>query len=226
MPDVRDYAPKINYEPQSSSSRHLRSTQETNGDFDRRTSLPAVPHRPTEYSRLQPRLKGDSLWTYPSPQHQQQSLVTSPSPAPSDPAQSKQEQSPNNDALFRTDPMTRRQTGRLLSMRVPSQLVTKFLNIAQKNTSKRVETLGLLLGTEHMQYGSIPQLVVEVLLIPKQTGTSDTCAMLNEEDVLAVSLERGLDCLGWKFSFAKKADFIRIMIESIQTQKEQENEVV
>lgn len=82
-------------------------------------------------------------------------------------------------------------------MRVPSQLITKFLNIAQKNTSKRVETLGLLLGTEHMQYGSIPQLVVEVLLIPKQTGTSDTCAMLNEEDVLAVSLERGLDCLGW-----------------------------
>lgn len=40
-------------------------------------------------------------------------------------------------------------------------------------------------------------LVVEVLLVPRQTGTSDTCAMEGEEQVLEVCLERGLDCLGW-----------------------------
>ncbi|KAJ9128265.1 hypothetical protein QFC24_000558 [Naganishia onofrii] len=196
MPDARDYAPKITYQAPTSSPGNHQTTYENYAEYDRRTSLPPVPHRPTEYSRLQPRPSGDLTGNYPSPQHhQQRSVTTTPSPAPSD--QSARGQPSNNDASSRTDPMTRRQTGRLLSMRVPSQLITKFLDIAQKNTSKRVETLGLLLGTEHMQYGSIPQLVVEVLLIPKQTGTSDTCAMLNEEDVLAVSLERGLDCLGW-----------------------------
>jgi STAM-binding protein len=82
-------------------------------------------------------------------------------------------------------------------MRVPSQVISQFLSLAQRNTSRRIETLGLLLGTERLQYGRIPQLVVEVLVVPQQTGTSDTCAMLSEEQVLAVSLERGLDCLGW-----------------------------
>ncbi|KAJ9125521.1 hypothetical protein QFC22_000482 [Naganishia vaughanmartiniae] len=195
MPDARDYTPKITYQPPSSNSSHRQTSHEPYGEYDSGTPLPPVPHRPTEYNRLQPRPSGVSTLAYPAPQQYQRSLSTTPSPVPSD--QSAREHPTNNDTPSRTDPMTRRQTGRLLSMRVPSQLITKFLNIAQKNTSQRVETLGLLLGTEHMQYGSIPQLVVEVLLIPKQTGTSDTCAMLNEEDVLAVSLERGLDCLGW-----------------------------
>jgi STAM-binding protein len=91
-------------------------------------------------------------------------------------------------------------------MRVPSQLITQFLSLAQRNTSNRIETLGLLLGTERMQYGRIPQLVVEVLLIPNQTGTSDTCAMLSEEQVLQVSLERGLDCLGWVSGVCKRPE--------------------
>ncbi|KAJ9100099.1 hypothetical protein QFC19_005779 [Naganishia cerealis] len=211
MPDARDYMTKIAYQPPASSSTQQQTDHDQYGRYGDRIAAPSVPQRPMDYNRLQPRPSGDPTWTYSSSQHYRLPLTSSPSPAPSDSIESPREQPVNNDASSRADPMTRRKTGRLLSMRVPSQLISKFLNIAQKNTKKRVETLGLLLGTEHMQYGSIPQLVVEVLLIPKQTGTSDTCAMLSEEEVLAVSLERGLDCLGWIHTHPTQSCFMSSM---------------
>jgi hypothetical protein len=191
MPDVRDYVSKGTYQPSAGPVIERSTGQE-------RYSAPAVPNRPAEYARLQPRPYGDSKWTYAQPAARR--ITPSGSPA-SDPPRAASRQSgtqtPPSESPRAPDPTTRRTTGALLSMRVPAHLIARFLALAQRNTARRIETLGLLLGTERLQYGRIPQLVVEVLVVPKQTGTGDTCAMLQEEEVLAVSLERGLDCLGW-----------------------------
>lgn len=192
MPDVKDYIVKGTYQP-SPGPVGERSTA-----GERYSAPPPVPSRPEEYARLQPRPNGESsAWTYSSPV---------PDPPRAIPSQSGAQTPPFSDSPHAPDPTTRRTTGALLSMRIPSHLIAHFLSLAQRNTSRRTETLGLLLGTERLQYGRIPQLVVEVLVVPKQTGTSDTCAMLQEEEVLAVSLERGLDCLGWvRHTFASCA---------------------
>lgn len=167
MPDAADYVSKIDYRPRSREREDRGST-----------IAPSVPSRPEEYARLQPRPAN-----YEQPHSQPQQHRSEPQPPPPT------ENTPS--------PLTRRQTGALLPTHVPSSLIPRFLALAQPNTTARIETLGLLLGREHLAYGRIPMLVVEVLLIPRQTGTSDTCAMVGEEQVLEVCLERGLDCLGW-----------------------------
>lgn len=38
---------------------------------------------------------------------------------------------------------------------------------------------------------------ISTLIIPKQTATSDTCTMTNEEELIDYAEERGLIMLGW-----------------------------
>ena len=64
--------------------------------------------------------------------------------------------------------------------------------IAKVNTEMNKETCGLLLGKDKGDRYS-----VTTLLIPKQTSTSDTCTMLEEELVLEFTEERSLITLGW-----------------------------
>ncbi len=81
---------------------------------------------------------------------------------------------------------------------MPFSILSTFLDIAQPQTSRKIETCALLLGTSR-ERGSLDneELVVEVLLVPKQKGGSDTCQMEEEEMVVEVQLERGLIALGW-----------------------------
>lgn len=189
MPDAKDYVPKP-YQPSTGAHTERFTPQQS-------YPAPPVPSRPAEYARLQPRPSGDSAGTHAHPTTHRPSPSGSPAPDPPRTTSSQNgTQTPPVESRA-PEPSVRRSTGALLSMRVPAQVISQFLSLAQRNTSRRIETLGLLLGTERLQYGRIPQLVVEVLVVPQQTGTSDTCAMLSEEQVLAVSLERGLDCLGW-----------------------------
>ena len=61
---------------------------------------------------------------------------------------------------------------------VPSGLITNFESIAEPNTCSNIETCGFLSGTI-----SGDQLKVTHLLIPKQSGTSDSCITNNEEEM-------------------------------------------
>jgi len=80
----------------------------------------------------------------------------------------------------------------LKSVSLPRECLPRFLAIAKVNTEMNKETCGLLLGKDKGYKYS-----VTTLLIPKQTSTSDTCTMLEEELVLQFTEERNLITLGW-----------------------------
>ncbi|KAG6811657.1 hypothetical protein H0H92_006419 [Tricholoma furcatifolium] len=80
----------------------------------------------------------------------------------------------------------------LRQVNVPRECLSRFVNIAMVNTSKNLETCGLLLGKDRGN-----KFAVTTLLIPKQHATSDTCAMDEEELVMQFTEERGLITLGW-----------------------------
>ncbi|KAL1921190.1 uncharacterized protein VTP21DRAFT_10906 [Calcarisporiella thermophila] len=80
----------------------------------------------------------------------------------------------------------------LRSVVVPTSLLKKFLDIAQPNTNKNLETCGILSGTLKRNIFTI-----NTLIIPKQTSTSDTCTTTNEEELFAYQDERDLMTLGW-----------------------------
>ena len=80
----------------------------------------------------------------------------------------------------------------LKSVSLPRECLPRFLAIAKVNTEMNKETCGLLLGKDKGN-----RYAVTTLLIPKQTSTSDTCTMLEEELVLQFTEERSLITLGW-----------------------------
>ena len=61
---------------------------------------------------------------------------------------------------------------------VPYALLTKFESLAEPNTNINIETCGFLTGTI-----SSDQLKITHLIIPKQSGTSDSCITRNEEEM-------------------------------------------
>ncbi|KAI0379470.1 hypothetical protein F5Y04DRAFT_129106 [Hypomontagnella monticulosa] len=80
----------------------------------------------------------------------------------------------------------------LRSIFLPSGLRSKFLDIAEPNTKRGVETAGILLGTAVNN-----ALFVSCLLIPQQSSTSDTCDMENENALLEYCITHDLLQLGW-----------------------------
>jgi len=75
---------------------------------------------------------------------------------------------------------------------VPADLVKVFLGVARSNSDRGLETLGTLGGRL-----SNNQLLVTHLLIPRQTGKSDSCTMEGLEDVWDVHDREDIIFLGW-----------------------------
>lgn len=122
---------------------------------------------------------------------------------PSKPPPHQSTSSPSNATTASTNVSTQR-TSSLRVLRIPSSTIPTFLRLSQKNTSSKIETCALLLGTIRERYDPVlrvgtgmEELLVEMLLVPKQRGTGDTCVMEEEEGVIGVQLERGLIALGW-----------------------------
>jgi len=80
----------------------------------------------------------------------------------------------------------------LRELRIPSHITRVFMELAASNTRKNVETCGVLAGRLAHNKFSITHMIV-----PKQEGTSDTCAMVAEEEILAVQDRLDLLTLGW-----------------------------
>jgi len=76
----------------------------------------------------------------------------------------------------------------------PRDTLTKFVQIASYNTSKNLETCGLLLGRLKRNGKGY---IVTTLVIPRQHATSETCTMDGEEILADYQLERDLLTLGW-----------------------------
>ena len=75
---------------------------------------------------------------------------------------------------------------------IPSGLIPEFVKRAEPNTRKGIETCGLLMARLTRNVFTITH-----LLIPKQTGTVDTCATTHEEEQFAFQDAHDLLVVGW-----------------------------
>lgn len=86
---------------------------------------------------------------------------------------------------------------------VPAKLMSKFLILAIRNTENNKETCGILAGV--LQHD---QLFITHLLIPKQSGTSDSCSTENEEEIFSFQDEHDLITLGWIHTHPSQTAFL------------------
>ncbi|XP_046378924.1 STAM-binding protein-like A [Haliotis rufescens] len=93
--------------------------------------------------------------------------------------------------------------GGLREITVPTDLMKKFLDIAQSNTDKKTETLGILFGTLAQD-----QFHVTHLFIPQQRGTPDSCDMENEIDLIDYQDKYNLINLGWIHTHPTQTAFL------------------
>ncbi|CAO3649247.1 unnamed protein product [Mucor fragilis] len=108
--------------------------------------------------------------------------------------------------IHRTGPTTDASTERgepLRKMLLPEGIHARFLSIAQPNTNKKIETCGILAGTLKNNI-----LKITTLIIPKQTGTSDTCTTENEEDLFDIQDKHDLLTFGWIHTHPTQSCFL------------------
>uniref|UniRef100_A0A803MTS2 JAB1/MPN/MOV34 metalloenzyme domain-containing protein n=1 Tax=Chenopodium quinoa TaxID=63459 RepID=A0A803MTS2_CHEQI len=77
-------------------------------------------------------------------------------------------------------------------LHIPVRMMEDFLRLAQQNTTKNLETCGVLAGSLKNRVFHITTLIV-----PKQESTSDSCQTLNEEEIFEVQDKASLFPLGW-----------------------------
>ncbi|KAG6431409.1 hypothetical protein SASPL_109488 [Salvia splendens] len=77
-------------------------------------------------------------------------------------------------------------------LHIPVKILDDFLRLARENTSRNLETCGVLAGSLKNRVFHITTLIV-----PKQESTSDSCQTLNEEEIFDVQDKRSLFPLGW-----------------------------
>ena len=70
-------------------------------------------------------------------------------------------------------------SSKLTTVSVPYSLSTQFLKVSSANNLKNLETCGILFGSL-----SGNEIKITHCLVPKQTGTHDSCTTTNEEQIL------------------------------------------
>ncbi|KAF6775322.1 hypothetical protein AHF37_05111 [Paragonimus kellicotti] len=89
------------------------------------------------------------------------------------------------------------------TVRISPLLIQRFLQLAQKNTSDNRETCGILCGRVSGNEFQITDLV-----LPKQSGTSDSCATYKEEELFEYTEKHGLLVLGWIHTHPSQTAFL------------------
>ncbi|KAF6745470.1 Mov34-domain-containing protein [Ephemerocybe angulata] len=136
---------------------------------------------------------------YPGPTRPQP-----PVPGPPPPASAPAAPPPPPPILTTSTPKTAPDAAPgLKQVTLPRECLPRFIAIAKVNTNLNKETCGLLLGVDKGH-----KFVVTTLLIPKQSATSDTCTMDEEELVLQFTEERGLITLGWIHTHPSQSCFM------------------
>lgn len=93
--------------------------------------------------------------------------------------------------------------GGLRAVKIPDDTMMKFLEVARSNTSKNIETCGILAGQLKQQ-----QLLVTHVILPKQSGTSDSCNTMNEEEIFDIQDQLNLITLGWIHTHPSQTAFL------------------
>ena len=158
-----------------------------------------VPPHPHTHQQHGPQVTNPAAYMRPPP--------PLPSSSTSETFAQSQLQTESNRIIQASDPNFD-STKPLKSVSLPRECFPRFLAIAKVNTEMNKETCGLLLGKDiGLKYS------VTMLLIPKQTSTSDTCTMLEEELVLQFTEERSLVTLGWVSFITFAYTFLKLIIE-------------
>ena len=77
---------------------------------------------------------------------------------------------------------------------IDQELIYRFLELVFNDTDKEIESCGLLAGKLNTDTNSF---YISHLLLPKQSGTQNTCHSTNDEETGNYQIENGLQPLGW-----------------------------
>ncbi|XP_019755327.2 STAM-binding protein-like [Dendroctonus ponderosae] len=102
-----------------------------------------------------------------------------------------------------SESLTKYDTDTLRAVLVPAKVMTLFQSLAQNNTDKNVETCGILAGKLEMN-----QLIITHMIVPKQSGTSDSCATTNEEEIFDYQDHHNLITIGWIHTHPTQTAFL------------------
>nr|XP_020635779.1 STAM-binding protein [Pogona vitticeps] len=91
----------------------------------------------------------------------------------------------------------------LRQITVPRELCHKFLQLAEANTARGVETCGILCG-KLMQN----EFTITHVIIPKQHGGPDYCNTENEEELFLIQDQHSLITLGWIHTHPTQTAFL------------------
>ncbi|XP_077571229.1 STAM-binding protein-like A [Stigmatopora nigra] len=91
----------------------------------------------------------------------------------------------------------------LRQLRVPSELCQSFLRLAEANTSRAVETCGILCGKLTRNTFTVTHVIV-----PKQCGGPDYCDTENEEELFLIQDQYDLITLGWIHTHPTQTAFL------------------
>uniref|UniRef100_A0A8K9V8C8 MPN domain-containing protein n=1 Tax=Oncorhynchus mykiss TaxID=8022 RepID=A0A8K9V8C8_ONCMY len=86
---------------------------------------------------------------------------------------------------------------------VPSELCSSFLRLAESNTSRAVETCGILCGKLLRNAFTVTHVIV-----PKQNGGPDYCDTENEEELFLIQDQYDLITLGWIHTHPTQTAFL------------------
>nr|XP_057926202.1 STAM-binding protein-like A [Doryrhamphus excisus] len=91
----------------------------------------------------------------------------------------------------------------LRQLSVPSELCRSFLRLAEANTSRAVETCGILCGKLTRNAFAVTHVIV-----PKQCGGPDYCDTENEEELFLIQDQYDLITLGWIHTHPTQTAFL------------------
>ncbi|XP_029961030.1 STAM-binding protein-like A isoform X1 [Salarias fasciatus] len=91
----------------------------------------------------------------------------------------------------------------LRQLAVPAQLCRSFLRLAEANTSRAVETCGILCGKLTRNAFTVTHVIV-----PKQCGGPDYCDTENEEELFLIQDQYDLITLGWIHTHPTQTAFL------------------
>lgn len=86
---------------------------------------------------------------------------------------------------------------------VPQELCVKFLQLANANNARGIETCGILCGKLMRN-----EFTVTHVIVPKQCGGPDSCNTENEEELFLIQDEHNLVTLGWIHTHPSQTAFL------------------
>ncbi|XP_045534941.1 STAM-binding protein-like A [Papilio machaon] len=92
---------------------------------------------------------------------------------------------------------------RLRAVLVPGSLMARFQALAASHTARNLELCGILAGILERD-----QLKITHVIVPKQTGSADSCSTNNEEEIFHYQDQHNLITLGWIHTHPTQTAFL------------------